>query len=137
MATTTDTLLSSRGSRSSSEEQIGQTTAPRGLQQRTGMKITHVRALEIFSGAGDRVLATVQSPVSWWRRRSAKRPPEARAGQPHGQTTVVLGRDKVFRPSLDRVDYLDPQPMFAAALRARTSRWRRRSATRCPIFRGA
>ena len=94
-----------------SQEQIEQIhLATLELLERTGIQITHPRALEILHGAGARVDGNrVHIPA--WMVEDAIRTAPSRVvlGRRDGQRAVFLEGDKVwFGPSVDCVDYLDP-----------------------------
>ncbi len=81
--------------------------------ERTGVKITHPRALEILSGAGARVMADGERvKIPGWMVEDAirKAPSRLVLGSRTGKRTVMLERDKsFFGPSLDCIDYMDPK----------------------------
>ncbi len=94
-----------------SDEQIQQLhLATLELLERTGIQITHPRALELLHGGGARVDGKrVRLPS--WLVESAIRQAPARVilGKRNGERSVFLEGDKVwFGPSLDCIDYLDP-----------------------------
>jgi trimethylamine--corrinoid protein Co-methyltransferase len=94
------------------EEQIGQIQAATlDVLERTGVKITHPRALEILAGAGARVKGDrVKIPSFMVEAALRHAPPRLVLGTRTGKRTVFLERDKsFFGPSLDCVDYLDPR----------------------------
>ena len=77
----------------------------------TGIKITHPKALEILSGAGARV-SDDRVKIPGWLVEDAirKAPSRIVLGTRTGKRTVFLERDKsFFGPSLDCIDYMDPQ----------------------------
>jgi trimethylamine--corrinoid protein Co-methyltransferase len=80
------------------------------LLERTGVQITHPRALELLHGAGARIHGDrVHLPA--WMVEDAIRTAPSRVvlGQRDGTRSVFLEGDKVwFGPSLDCIDYLDP-----------------------------
>lgn len=90
-------------------ERIHQATLE--VLERTGVQVTHPRAREIYHGAGARVDGKrVRVPA--WLVEDAIRKAPARIvlGNRNGERKVFLEADKsYFGPSLDCVDYLDPQ----------------------------
>jgi trimethylamine--corrinoid protein Co-methyltransferase len=94
-----------------SQEQIGQIhSATLELLERTGVLITHPRALELLHGAGARIEAD-RAHLPAWLVEDAIRTAPSRVvlGRRDGTRSVFLEEDKVwFGPSLDCVDYLDP-----------------------------
>ncbi len=79
--------------------------------ERTGVKITHPRALEILSGAGASVQGDrVKLPGHMVEEAVRRAPSRLVLGSRTGRRCVFLERDKsFFGPSLDCVDYLDPR----------------------------
>jgi len=78
--------------------------------ERTGVKVTHPRALELLDGAGAHVDGN-RVRIPGWIVEDAIRKAPARVvlGRRDGGRSVFLEGDKVwFGPSLDCVDYLDP-----------------------------
>jgi len=93
------------------EEQIQQMhMATLEVLERTGIQITHPRALELLGGAGARVEGKrVRIPA--WMVEDAIRTAPSRVvlGRRNGERSVFLEGDKVwFGPSVDCIDYLDP-----------------------------
>lgn len=78
--------------------------------ERTGVQITHPRALEILHGAGAQIQGNrVRLPAWLVEEAIAKAPSRVVLGRRGGQRSVFLEGDKVwFGPSLDCIDYLDP-----------------------------
>jgi trimethylamine--corrinoid protein Co-methyltransferase len=78
--------------------------------ERTGVKMTHPRGLELLDGAGARVEGDrVRIPA--WMVEDAIRiaPSRVVLGKRNGERSVFLEGDKSwFGPSLDCIDYLDP-----------------------------
>jgi trimethylamine--corrinoid protein Co-methyltransferase len=78
--------------------------------ERTGIEITHPRALELFHGAGAQVDGDrVRIPA--WLVEDAVRTAPSRVvlGNRNGERVVFLEGDRFFfGPSLDCIDYLDP-----------------------------
>lgn len=112
MAMTTDTLFFTPRLQVINADQIGQLhAATLDVLERTGVKITHVRALEILAGAGARVQGDrVKIPGFLVEEAIRQAPSRIVLGSRTGKRTVFLERDKsFFGPSLDCVDYLDPQ----------------------------
>ena len=79
--------------------------------ERTGIKLTHPKALEILAGAGARVRGDrVKIPAFMVEDAIRKAPPRVVLGTRTGKRTVFLERDKTyFGPSLDCIDYMDPK----------------------------
>ncbi len=93
------------------EDQIEQIhLATLELLERTGVQVTHPRALEILQGAGARVEGDRVRMPSWLVEDAIRRAPSRVVlGNRAGGRKVFLEGDKVwFGPSLDCVDYLDP-----------------------------
>ncbi len=112
MAMTTDTLFFKPRLQVINADQIGQLhAATLDVLERTGVKITHARALEILAGAGARVQGDrVKIPGFLVEEAIRQAPSRIVLGSRTGKRTVFLERDKsFFGPSLDCVDYLDPQ----------------------------
>lgn len=80
------------------------------LLERTGIEITHRRALEILDGAGAHVDGErVRMPAWLVEDAIRKAPSRVVLGRRDGERSVFLESDKVwFGPSVDCVDYLDP-----------------------------
>ena len=78
--------------------------------ERTGIKLTHKRALELLSGAGARVNGNRVRIPSWMVEQAIQKAPKRIVlAKRTGERTVTLERDKsYFGPSLDCIDYLDP-----------------------------
>jgi trimethylamine--corrinoid protein Co-methyltransferase len=79
--------------------------------ERTGVKITHPRALEILAGGGAKVRGDRVRFPAWMVEDAIRRaPPRLVLGKRSGERTVFVERDKsYFGPSLDCLDYLDPE----------------------------
>ncbi|MBW2515066.1 MAG: trimethylamine methyltransferase family protein, partial [Deltaproteobacteria bacterium] len=79
--------------------------------ERTGIKISHPEALEIFSGAGAQVKGDRVKIPAWLVEDAIRKAPSRIVlGTRTGKRTVVLELDKsFFGPSLDCIDYLDPR----------------------------
>jgi trimethylamine--corrinoid protein Co-methyltransferase len=94
-----------------SAEQIEQIhLATLEVLERTGVQITHPRALELLHGAGARVEGD-RVHIPGWLVEDAirKAPSRVVLGRRDGERAVFLEGDKVwFGPSLDCIDYLDP-----------------------------
>ncbi len=94
------------------EAQIAQLhAATLDVLERTGVKTTHPKALEILAGAGAQVNDD-QVKIPGWLVEDAisKAPSRIVLGTRTGKRTVFLERDKsFFGPSLDCVDYMDPK----------------------------
>jgi trimethylamine---corrinoid protein Co-methyltransferase len=94
------------------EAQIAQLhEATLDVLQRTGVKITHPRALEILSAAGARVNGGRVKMPGWLVEDAIRKAPSRIVlGTRTGKRTVFLELDKsFFGPSLDCVDYMDPK----------------------------
>jgi trimethylamine---corrinoid protein Co-methyltransferase len=112
MGMATDELYFKPHMRVLSDEQIAQIhMASLEILERTGVKMTHPRGLEILAGGGARVNGDrVRFPA--WMVEAAIRKALSRVvlGKRTGQRTVYLERDKsYFGPSLDCIDYMDPK----------------------------
>lgn len=79
--------------------------------ERTGVKMTHPRGLEILAGGGARVQGDRVRFPAWMVEDALRKAPRRLVlGKRTGERTVFLERDKsYFGPSLDCVDYLDPE----------------------------
>jgi len=90
-------------------EQIHQATLE--VLERTGVKLTHPRALELLDGAGARVEGDRVHIPSWLVEDAIRKAPSRVVlGNRSGERKVFLEGDKVwFGPSLDCIDYLDPE----------------------------
>ena len=89
-------------------EQIHQATLE--VLERTGIQITHPRALELLDGAGARVDGKRVHMPGWLVEDTIRKaPPRIVLGNRSGERRVFLeGRKVWFGPSLDCIDYLDP-----------------------------
>ena len=89
-------------------EQIHQATLE--LLERTGVEITHARAVELLAGAGARVDGKRVRLPAWLVEQAIQQAPSRVAlGNRQGERTVFLEGTKYwFGPSLDCIDYLDP-----------------------------
>lgn len=78
--------------------------------ERTGIKLTHPKALELLAGAGARVDGDRVRIPSWMVEDAIRKAPKRIVlGKRTGERTVTLERDKsYFGPSLDCIDYMDP-----------------------------
>jgi trimethylamine--corrinoid protein Co-methyltransferase len=78
--------------------------------ERTGVQITHPRAVEILHSSGARVEGKRIRIPGWMVEDAIDRaPPRVVLGRRNGERSVYLEGDKVwFGPSLDCIDYLDP-----------------------------
>ena len=78
--------------------------------ERTGVKMTHPRGLELLDGAGASVEGDrVRIPAWMVEDAIRKAPSRVVLGNRNGERTVFLEEDKSwFGPSLDCIDYLDP-----------------------------
>ena len=90
-------------------EQIHQATLE--VLERTGVKLTHPRALELLDGAGARVEGDRVHIPSWLVEDAIRKAPSRVVlGNRSCERKVFLEGDKVwFGPSLDCIDYLDPE----------------------------
>ena len=94
-----------------SPEQIEQIhLATLEVLERTGVQITHPRAVEILSGGGARVDGNRVRLPGWMVEEAIRQaPPRVVLGRRNGERSVFLEGDKVwFGPSVDCIDYLDP-----------------------------
>lgn len=94
------------------DEQIEQIhMATLEVLERTGVKMTHQRGLELFAGAGARVEGDRVRIPAWMVEDAIRKAPSRLVlGKRTGERTVFLERDKsFFGPSLDCIDYLDPE----------------------------
>lgn len=78
--------------------------------ERTGVKITHPEALEVFSGGGARVEKDrVYIPRQMLERALKTAPSQIRFGTRSGEETVVLdNKSRFFGTTLDDIYYYDP-----------------------------
>ena len=78
---------------------------------RTGVKITHPKALDILSGAGAQVNGDRVNIPGWLVEDAIRKAPSRIVlGARTGKRTVFLEQDKsFFGPSLDCIDYMDPE----------------------------
>jgi len=78
--------------------------------ERTGIQVTHPKALEILRGNGAFVNNNRVRLPAWMVEKAIRAAPSRLAlGRRTGQRTVALERDKsFFGPSLDCIDYQDP-----------------------------
>lgn len=112
MGMTTDELYFKPRLQVINEDQIAQLhMATLDVLERTGVKITHPRALEILSGAGAHVVGDRVRFPSWMVEDAIRKAPSRLVlGTRTGRRAVSLERDKsFFGPSLDCIDYMDPQ----------------------------
>jgi trimethylamine--corrinoid protein Co-methyltransferase len=112
MGMTTDELYFKPRLQVINEAQIAQLHgATLDVLQRTGVKITHPRALEILSGAGAQVNGDRVKIPGWLVEDAIRKAPSRIVlGTRTGKRTVFLELDKsFFGPSLDCVDYMDPK----------------------------
>jgi trimethylamine--corrinoid protein Co-methyltransferase len=89
-------------------EQVHQATLE--VLERTGVQITHPRAVELLHGAGARVDGDRVHIPAWMVEDAIRTaPPRVVLGNRSGERTVFLEDKKHwFGPSLDCIDYLDP-----------------------------
>jgi trimethylamine--corrinoid protein Co-methyltransferase len=94
-----------------SEEQMEQMhLATLEVLERTGVEISHPRAVEILHGGGARVEGKRVRIPGWMVEEAIRRAPSRLIlGTRDGRRSVFLEGDKVwFGPSVDCIDYLDP-----------------------------
>ncbi|CAB1083466.1 hypothetical protein D1AOALGA4SA_11029 [Olavius algarvensis Delta 1 endosymbiont] len=79
--------------------------------ERTGFKITHPGALEVLAGGGARIQGDRVRLPAWMVEDAIRRAPSRLVlGTRTGKRNVFLEGDKsFFGPSLDCIDYMDPQ----------------------------
>lgn len=112
MGMTTDELFFKPQMRVINDAQIEQIhMASLEILERTGIKMTHPKGLEILSGSGARVDGDRVRIPSWMVEAAIRRAPSRLVlAKRTGARTVYLERDKsFFGPSLDCLDYMDPQ----------------------------
>ncbi len=112
MGMTTDELYFKPRLQVINDAQISQIhEATLDVLDRTGVKITHPRALEILAGAGARINGDRVKIPGWLVEDAIRKAPSRIVlGTRTGKRTVFLERDKsFFGPSLDCIDYLDPE----------------------------
>jgi trimethylamine--corrinoid protein Co-methyltransferase len=112
MGMTTDELYFKPRLRVIDDAQISQLhAATLEVLERTGVKITHPKALEVLAGGGARVQGDrVRFPAWIVEKAIRKAPSRVVLGKRTGERTVFLERDKsYFGPSLDCLDYMDPK----------------------------
>ena len=78
--------------------------------ERTGVKMTHPRGVELLEGAGARVEGNRVRIPSWMVENAIRQAPSRVVlGNRNGERSVFLeGDNSWFGPSLDCIDYLDP-----------------------------
>ena len=111
MGMTTDELYFKPRLQVINDAQIAQLhEATLDVLERTGLKITHQKALEILSGAGAQVKGDRVKIPGWLVEDAIRKAPSRIVlGTRTGKRTVFLERDKsFFGPSLDCIDYMDP-----------------------------
>ena len=112
MGMATDTLNFKPQLRVINDDQIAQIhAATLEVLERTGVKMTHPRGLELLSGAGCRIEGDRVRIPAWLVEDSIRKAPSRVVlGTRTGKRTVFLERDKsFFGPSLDCIDYMDPR----------------------------
>ena len=79
--------------------------------ERTGIKMTHPSGLEILSGAGAKVEGDRVRIPGWLVEEAIRKAPSRLVlGNRHGERTVLLEGDcSYFGPSLDCMEYLEPE----------------------------
>jgi trimethylamine--corrinoid protein Co-methyltransferase len=89
-------------------EQVHQATLE--VLERTGVQMTHPKAVELLHGAGARVDGDRVHIPAWMVEDAIRTaPPRVVLGNRNGERTVFLEDKKHwFGPSLDCIDYLDP-----------------------------
>ena len=93
------------------DDQIAQLhMATLDVLERTGIKLTHQKALELLADAGATVHGDRVKIPSWLVEDAIRKAPKRVVlGKRTGERTVTLERDKsYFGPSLDCIDYMDP-----------------------------
>jgi trimethylamine--corrinoid protein Co-methyltransferase len=98
------------------EDQISQIhLATLEILERTGVQITHRKALDLLDGAGARVIGNRVRFPAWMVEDAIKKvPSRVVLGRRNGKRSVFLESDKYwFGPSIDCIDYLDPSPTSA------------------------
>lgn len=111
MGMTTDELYFKPRLQVINDAQIAQLhEATLDVLQRTGVKITHAKAVELLTGAGAQVNGDIVKIPGWLVEDAIRKAPSRIVlGTRTGRRTVFLERDKsYFGPSLDCVDYMDP-----------------------------
>jgi len=85
-------------------------TATLEVLERTGIKMTHPRGVELLEGAGARVEGNRVRIPSWMVEDAIRKAPSRVVlGNRNGERSVFLeGDESWFGPSLDCIDYLDP-----------------------------
>jgi len=94
------------------DEQISQIhAASLEVLERTGIKITHPKGVEILAEAGARVTGNRVRIPSWMVENAiAKAPHRVVLGNQKGERTIFLEKNNsYFGPSLDCIDYMDPK----------------------------
>jgi trimethylamine--corrinoid protein Co-methyltransferase len=112
MGMITDELYFKPKLRIISDEQIRRIhEASLDVLERTGVELDHPQGLEILDGAGAKVDGQRVRFPSWMVEAAIqKAPPRIVLGRRTGERTVFLEGDKsFFGPSLDCIDYLDPE----------------------------
>ncbi|MFO7713712.1 trimethylamine methyltransferase family protein [Desulfosarcina sp.] len=112
MGMTTDELYFKPRLQVVNDAQIAQIhMATLDVLERTGIKITHPKALEILAGGGARVNGDRVKIPGWLVEDAIRKAPSRIVlAKRTGERTIFLERDKsYFGPSLDCVDYLDPK----------------------------
>lgn len=112
MGMTTDELCFKPRLQVLNDVQIAQLhSATLEVLERTGIKITHPKALEILAGAGARVNGDRVKIPGWLVEDAIRKAPSRLVlGTRTGERTVFIEGDKsFFGPSLDCIDYLDPE----------------------------
>lgn len=95
-----------------SEQQIGELhRATATVLERTGLKVTHPEALEIFAGGGARVEKDrVYIPRQLFEQTMKMAPSRIVLGNRKGEQAIILDNDACwFGATLDDVYYFDPQ----------------------------
>jgi trimethylamine--corrinoid protein Co-methyltransferase len=112
MGMTTDELYFKPRLQVVNDAQIAQLhMASLDVLERTGVKITHPKALEILAGAGAQVNSDRVKIPGWLVEDAIRKAPSRIVlGTRTGKRSVFLEGDKsFFGPSLDCIDYLDPK----------------------------
>ena len=112
MGIATDNLYFKPSLRVINDGQIDQIhAATLEVLERTGVKLTHPKGLEILEGAGATVTDNRVRIPSWMVEDAiAKAPHRVALGNQKGERTIFLEKDNsYFGPSLDCIDYMDPK----------------------------
>ncbi len=95
-----------------SEEQIAELhSATLEVLERIGVRLTHPKAREVLAGAGARISGDRARIPAWLVEQAIRAAPHRLIlGKRNGERSVVLeGAKYYYGPSLDCIEYLDPQ----------------------------